>query len=111
MNIDEYIAAQPERQQALLTQIREVAHSVIPGGEETISYGVPTVRSGGKNVVHFGGFRDHVSVYPVPEDLPAELKPFVKGKGTISFPLDKPLPAEHIRLAIELLLIRARGVR
>jgi uncharacterized protein YdhG (YjbR/CyaY superfamily) len=99
--VDEYLDAfRPDTQQ-VLRRIREVAHSAVPGAEETIKYSMPTITLGGRSIVHFAGWKGHVSIYPAPEPdeaLDADLAPYQdpKAKGTLKFPLDKPIPYELI---------------
>jgi uncharacterized protein YdhG (YjbR/CyaY superfamily) len=107
-SVDQYIQAQPELQQRYLEQIRAIAREIIPGGDEVISYQIPAVKLGGKPVVYFSAYEQHVSLYPLPHPLPSELEPFVHGKGTLRFALDKPLPEPLIRIAITELLNRQR---
>lgn len=106
-SVDQYIQAQPMLQQQYLEQIRAIAREIVPGGDEVISYQIPTVKLAGKPVVYFSAYEHHVSLYPLPHPLPNELEPFVHGKGTLRFALDKPLPEPLIRLAITELLSRA----
>ena len=71
----------------------------MPGAGEKISYQMPTVTVEGKPVVHFAGWKSHISLYPAPEgddDLTRELTPYVAGKGTLKFPLNRPIPYELI---------------
>ena len=93
-NIDEYIADFPKDVQKLLQQLRSTIKKAAPNAEEKIAYGIPTFTLNG-NLVHFGGYKTHIGFYPAPSGLEAfkkELAPYVTGKGTALFPLDKPLP-------------------
>lgn len=96
-SVDEYIAAQPERTRPVLERVRGVLRRALPGAEETISYQIPTYKVGGRAVVYFAGWKAHYSVYPVTAAVRAELGdalgPYEVGKGTIRFPLDRPVPA------------------
>jgi uncharacterized protein YdhG (YjbR/CyaY superfamily) len=97
-NIDDYIADFPEDVQKKLNQIRSTIRKAIPKAEEVISYGIPTYVLNG-NVVHFGGFKSHIGFYPAPRGIEAfkkELSVYEGSKGTIKFPLDKPLPTALI---------------
>ena len=81
----------------------------MPGTEERISYGIPTFSLDGRYVVYFSGWKRHVSVYPIPDTsadraLERELKPYMAGKGTLKFALDKPLPIELIQRVARRLL-------
>lgn len=107
--IDDYIASQPAEIQPILQEVRRRFHEAVPGAGEMISYGIPTITLDGHYVVYFAGWKHHLSVYPVPhgdEVLRAEMDPFLTGKGTLKFPLGKPVPYEMIekvaaRLAAE----------
>ena len=94
----------PEETQALLEQIRDIIRSVAPDATETISYAIPTFDLNGKHLVHFAGFAKHVGFYPVPSGMAAfeeELKVYKRGKGSVQFPLDEPLPVDLIRRIVE----------
>jgi uncharacterized protein YdhG (YjbR/CyaY superfamily) len=104
--IDEYIAGFPPDVQDVLQQIRATIREVVPTATERISYGVPTFALHG-NVVHFGGFAKHVSVYPAPrgnERFRDVLSGYRGGKGTVQFPLGQPLPIDLIREIVRFLV-------
>ncbi|HSW89576.1 MAG TPA: DUF1801 domain-containing protein [Patescibacteria group bacterium] len=99
VTIDEYIADFPKEVQSLLQKMRATIHKAAPQAIEAISYGIPTFKLNGKNLVHFGGFKDHVSFFPTGEGVSAfakELSVYKVSKGTIQFPLDSTLPYELI---------------
>lgn len=101
--IDEYIAQFPDDVQVILQKIRSTIHAVAPDAEEAIKYQIPTFVLNG-NLVHFGGFRHHVGLYPTPRGIEAfreELAAYEGGKGTVKFPLDKPIPYDLIRRIVE----------
>jgi uncharacterized protein YdhG (YjbR/CyaY superfamily) len=107
--VDEYIASFPNEVQRTLEDVRATIRAVVPGTEERISYGIPTFALGGRYVVYFSGWKRHVSVYPIPDTSgdPAferELKPFMAGKGTLKFALERPLPIELIGRVAQRLL-------
>ena len=110
--IDDYIGSFPAEVQDVLTDIRSRLHATVPGMTETMSYGMPTLELDGKRLVHFAGWRKHVSLYPVPEAdaaLEAELAPYVAGKGTLKFPLGQPIPDGLLeRILSALLASRSR---
>jgi uncharacterized protein YdhG (YjbR/CyaY superfamily) len=98
--VAEYIAQHPANVQKLLKEIRRTMRAELPDAVEVISYGIPTFKAGGKSVIYFAGFKDHVSVYPVPEGsatFQKQVDKFQTGRGTLQFPLDKPLPLAFIR--------------
>jgi uncharacterized protein YdhG (YjbR/CyaY superfamily) len=97
-NIDEYIARFPAEVQDILTRIREVIREAAPNAEETISYQIPTFR-GHQNLVHFAAYKKHIGFYPTSsgiEKFKPELERYKLSKGTVQFPLDKPVPYELI---------------
>ena len=105
--VDEYFAAQPEDVRNILEEVRRTIRGVVPDGEETISYQIPTVTLHGKPVVHYAGWARHVSLYPVPrgdEDFEHRVAPYLSGKGTVKLPLSEPVPHDLVRRQVELLL-------
>lgn len=111
-SVDAYIASFPADVQPLLEQARAAIHAAAPGLGETISYGLPTFTRDGRYVVYLAGWKRHLSVYPIPGDpeLAPELAPYREAKGTLRFPLDRPIPFELIgRVAAALLHEREEG--
>lgn len=97
-SIDEYIANFPEEVQAKLRQLRDTIAAVAPEAREKIAYGIPTFTFHG-NLVHFGASKTHVGFYPGPEGVAQfknRLKDYGTSKGTVRFPLDKPLPLDLV---------------
>ena len=97
-NMDGYIAGFPEQIRKKLKEMRTIIRKAAPGAEETINYGVPTFKLNG-NLVHFGGFKNHIGFYPAPSGIEAfkkELSVYEGAKGSVKFPVDKPLPASLI---------------
>ena len=93
-DIDEYIAHQPKEVQVILQKIRETIRKAAPGAKESISYQIPTFKMG-RNLVHFAAFREHISFFPSSsgvEKFKQELAGYTTSKGTIQFPLGKPIP-------------------
>jgi len=93
-NIDDYIAGYPKDVQVILKKIRTTIKKAAPEAEEAMSYQMPTFKLKG-NLVHFAAFKNHIGFYPAPtgiEQFKKELAIYQKGKGTLQFPLDKPLP-------------------
>lgn len=97
--IDAYISTFPVNVQLLLEELRNTIKQVAPEAGETISYQIPTFTLKG-NLVHFAGFKNHIGFYPTPSAIKAfksELTGFEWAKGSIKFPIDKPLPLELVR--------------
>lgn len=102
--IDEYIAEFPPETQKRLEQVRAIVRETAPEATETISYAIPTFDLGGKHLVHFAGYANHIGLYPTPSGLVAfadELAPYKAGKGSAQLPLDRPLPTDLIRRIVE----------
>ena len=97
-SIDEYIAQFPEEVQKKLKKLRAVIKAAAPYAEERISYQMPTFRLKG-NLVHFAAYKNHIGFYPTPggiKPFEQELSAYEVSKGTVRFPIDKPLPMELI---------------
>jgi len=93
-DIDEYIAGFPQDVQEILEKIRLTIGKAAPGAEETISYQMPTFVLKG-NLVHFAAFKKHIGFYPTPtgtEKFKDQLSVYEGGKGSVRFPLAKPIP-------------------
>ena len=103
-SIDEYVAGFPPETQKALEELRALIKASASGATEKISYAMPTFDLNGHHLVHFAGYAKHVGFYPVPSGVEAfkeELKPYKTGKGSVQFPLDRPLPADLIRRIVE----------
>lgn len=99
-NIDEYIHTFPENVQVILEKIRHIIQEVAPEAQEKISYGMPSFHYMGKVLVYFAAFKAHIGFYALPSGNDAfrtELLPYKTGKGSIQFPLDKPIPYDLIK--------------
>ena len=103
-SIDEYIAACPEQSQSYLKKIRKIVKAAAPKAKEKISYQIACFELNGKNLVHFAGWKQHVSMYPTPAGSEAFNKAIAKhagGKGTTKFMLDEPLPVKLIQQIVK----------
>ena len=102
-DIDEYIQSFPPAIQKILEQLRKIIHENAPGAVEAISYGMPTFKLNG-NLVHFAAFEHHIGFYPTPSGIKAfenELAPYKHAKGSIQFPLDKPIPYDLVKRIVQ----------
>ena len=98
-NIDEYIQTFPEEVQIILEKMRQTIRKAAPEAEEAISYQIPTFKLNG-NLVHFAAFKNHVSFFPTARGVEAfkkELSRFKGSRGTVQFPLDRPVPYDLVR--------------
>lgn len=103
-SMDEYIAACPEQAQSYVQKIRRIVKAVAPKAKEKISYQIACFELNEKNLVHFAGWKNHVSIYPTPTGTEAFNKAIAKyagGKGTTKFPLDEPLPLKLIQQIVK----------
>jgi uncharacterized protein YdhG (YjbR/CyaY superfamily) len=98
-SINEYIATFPPDVQTVLEELRATIHAAAPDAIETISYNIPTFTLNGTYLIYFAGWKKHVSIYPIPVGVEAfnkEIAKYADGKGTVKFPLDKPMPFKLI---------------
>jgi uncharacterized protein YdhG (YjbR/CyaY superfamily) len=101
--VDEYISAFPDATQDLLQELRRRVLAALPDAEERISYQIPTFAVDGQYVIYIAGWKNHVSIYPIPdgdEALDADLAPYRSGQGTIKLPLKQPVPWDLVDRAI-----------
>lgn len=107
----EYLAAVPECARGILIKMHRVIRSSLPKNvTETISYRIPAFRNNRGVLIWLAAFKDHCSLFPTASVIAAfknELKDFSTSKGTIHFPLDKPLPATLIRKLVKARLAHA----
>jgi len=103
--VDEYISSFPEDVQKMLEEIRGMIKAAAPGAKEKISYQIAAFELNGKNLIHFAGWKKHISLYPIPagdEAFEKAVSKYVDGKGTLKFPLDEPMPIKLINKVIKL---------
>jgi uncharacterized protein YdhG (YjbR/CyaY superfamily) len=110
--VDEYLATLPADSRDILERIRAILHENVPGGEEKIRYGMPAIMLGGRDAIHFAGWKKHVGLYPIPvldEALERELAPFRSAKDSVTFPYANPVPYELIGRVAAAIVARRRG--
>jgi uncharacterized protein YdhG (YjbR/CyaY superfamily) len=99
-SVDEYIASQPETVQAILERVRRAIRTAVPDAEETISYQIPAYKLRGRAVLYFAAWKQHYSLYPATKGAVAafekDLARYELSKGTIRFPLFRPVPVQLI---------------
>jgi uncharacterized protein YdhG (YjbR/CyaY superfamily) len=98
-DIDEYISRFPKDVQVKLELIRKTIQKAAPQAGEKIAYQMPTFVLEG-NLVHFAAFSKHIGLYPTPNgisEFKKDLAKYVQGKGSVQFPLDRPVPCDLIR--------------
>lgn len=109
--IDEYIADYPADVQQILQKIRSIVRAAAPGATEAMKYRLPTFVLNG-NLVHFGAFKSHIGFYPTPsgtEKFQKQLSAYKGAKGSVQFPLDKPIPYDLIREIVEFRIAESRA--
>ena len=109
--VDEYIAAQPEPLRPKLEQVRAAIRRAVPEALEGIGYGMPGYKLNGKPLLYFAGFKQHYSLFAASgtffASLEEELKGYEQRKGTVHFPLEKPVP---VKLISRIAKVRAAGI-
>jgi uncharacterized protein YdhG (YjbR/CyaY superfamily) len=110
--VEDYLAGVPEAARSSFEKLRAAVLSVVPAeATETISYGIPAIRHGNV-VVWYGAFAGHCSLFPtaaVIEDFKSELKGYTTSKGTIQFPVDKPVPVGLIKKIVRVRLAQVKS--
>ena len=101
--VEEYFNSQPEQVKNALVELKKYILEVVPNAIELINYNIPaySLVEGGKREqqIMIAGYKKHVGLYPHPTTMgkfDKELSEYVKGKGSVQFPVDKPLPKELI---------------
>ena len=104
INIDAYIATFPESTQKILEQVRTTIQKAAPDAVEDIRYAMPTFRLNDSNLVFFAGYKNHIGFYATPtghEAFKEALSIYKQGKGSVQFPLDKPMPYDLITQIVQ----------
>jgi uncharacterized protein YdhG (YjbR/CyaY superfamily) len=104
-SIEEYIGTFPENVQKILEEVRGTIKAAAPDAREKISYQIAAFELNGRNLIHFAGWKNHIALYPIPSGSEAfnkEVSKYIDGKGTLKFPLDKPLPLKLISKVVKL---------
>jgi len=102
-SVDDYIASAEPKTKKALRDIRKTIKSAAPKAEEVISYQIPGYKYHG-TLVFFAVWKNHISLYPAPwgaEALKKEMSAYEGSKGTIKFPLDKPIPLTLIKKMVK----------
>jgi uncharacterized protein YdhG (YjbR/CyaY superfamily) len=102
-SVEEYIDSVPADARSKFDQLRLLVQRQLPNAKEVISYGIVGYKIDDKRArVFISGWKDHVAMYPVPQNelLLSELQPYIKSKGTLWFPLDRPLPIQIIKKSV-----------
>jgi uncharacterized protein YdhG (YjbR/CyaY superfamily) len=98
--IDEYIESFPEKVQSVLEKLRATVQEAAPEALESISYDMPTFKLNRKRLVYFSAWKNHIGFYSIPkgnEVFRKELTPYEGEKGSLRFPLEKPIPYDLVK--------------
>jgi uncharacterized protein YdhG (YjbR/CyaY superfamily) len=110
-SVEEYLAGVPAQQRSVLDDLRATIRAAAPDASESIAYQMPAFRKDGQFLVSYAAFRDHYSLFPasaaVLDELGAEVRPYLSGKGTIRFAMTARLPYDLVARIVE---IRVREV-
>jgi uncharacterized protein YdhG (YjbR/CyaY superfamily) len=101
--IDQYIEGFPKEIRIILSELRSAIRTAAPQASEKISYQIPTFYFNG-NLVHFAAYKTHIGFYPTSSGIAAfqkELAKYKTAKGTVQFPIDKPLPLDLIKRMVK----------
>ena len=114
-SVETYLAALPKETREALERVRRTIKAAAPDATETISYQMPAFRHQGRMLVWYAAFKDHLSLFPaskaVVDALGDELKPFVSGKGTLRFTVDKPMPTALVKRIVSTRIEENAAVR
>jgi uncharacterized protein YdhG (YjbR/CyaY superfamily) len=113
--IDQYLATLDEPKTATLAQLRDTIVAIVPNAEQCISYGMPAFKLRGKTIAGFAAFKSHLSYLPhsgsVIPQLAKETEGYTKTKGSLHFPVDKPLPKTLVKKLLDARMTEAFGPR
>lgn len=102
--IPDYIASFPTEIQVLLAQVYNTIKQNAPDATESINYAMPAFKLNGEPLVYFAGYKNHIGFYATPtghKEFEAELAQYKQGKGSVQFPLNKPMPLTLIKRITE----------
>jgi uncharacterized protein YdhG (YjbR/CyaY superfamily) len=111
-DVDQYIAGFPDPVQEILQTIRLIIKNHAPDAEEKIAYGMPAYKTNKKPLVYFAAYKNHIGLYAMPSGhskFKDELSSYKQGKGSVQFPLDKPMPYALIKRLIRFRVAENKG--
>ena len=113
--IDQYLGTLDEPKRATLAQLRDTIVAIVPDAEQCISYGMPAFKLSGKTIAGFAAFKNHLSYLPhsgsVIPRLDKDTEGYSKTKGSLHFPVDKPLPKTLVKKLLDARMAEAFGPR
>ncbi len=103
-SVDDYLAGLPDASRTALEDVRATLRAAVPDGVETISYGMPTVKLGGRMLLSYAAFAKHCSLFPASGDVMAalgeELAPYFAEKATLRFSPTAPIPRDLLERVV-----------
>lgn len=102
--VEDYIATFPSDVQMILNKIRVTIKKIAPKAIERISYGMPAYITNAKPLVYYAAFKNHIGFYATPmghSKFEKELSEYKQGKGSVQFPINKPIPYDLIKRIVE----------
>jgi uncharacterized protein YdhG (YjbR/CyaY superfamily) len=103
-DIEKYILQFPPEVQEILQRIRKLVKDSAPKSEELLAYGMPGYKTNKKPLVYFAAYKNHIGFYATPRghtEFKDELSKYKQGKGSVQFPLNKPIPYELIEKIVK----------
>ena len=102
--IETYIQQFPDNVQKILRKIRKLVKDNAPEADELFAYGMPAYKTNKKPLVYFAAFKNHIGFYATPSghsEFQDELSKYKQGKGSVQFPLNKPIPYKLIERIVK----------
>jgi uncharacterized protein YdhG (YjbR/CyaY superfamily) len=94
--VEAYLAKLPVEQREALERLRAQIRALVPDAEDSITYGMPTVKVGGKALLLYAAWKRHLSLYGLSDEFVAahahELEGFGGTKGSLHFTPERPFP-------------------
>lgn len=103
-NVEDYIGQFPAETQLIIMKVRSIITQNAPQAQEMIRYGMPAYKMNGKPLVYFAAYKKHIGLYATPsghEAFAEELSDYTQGKGSVQFPLQKPIPYDLIKRIVK----------
>jgi len=102
--VDQYISSFPANVRGILKKIRSIVKEAAPDAVESIAYRMPAYKTNKKPLVYFAAYENHIGFYATPsghEEFSSELSRYKQGRGSVQFPLDRPIPYDLIKQMVE----------